>query len=206
MFPILYIDSAGSPKDNANVRIDVVGDLYVLRAAQVVYSGRPYSIAETSFPHIAGDMQGWLWSKDGMNLDLIVVDTAIVSFGMDPAIIAEFHQTYGDRVTTLFHTISHHHNLKTGVIVSGPNILVSRTIVSGQKPADQQTVVSQGNPKPAVTSVDGAVFPKAHANRESFQKSLRATTAQKTWDELNDQERAFVQRRLAEKMGLVKPA
>jgi hypothetical protein len=205
MLPIFYHDPIGSDRLDVNIRIDPLASGYVLRAATIMVKGKTYSLPEdVTFPDLKAPY-GTLWTKDGKTVQLAAFDSSLLPQSSDQQVRELFYADMGTRVCEVFRTVLEHYDLQTKKMTVGPILYVSRSIRSGQTPADQVAIPAGARPTVAAYVEENSKSLQRARTLLTGSLTSPLTSAQgKTWEQLNDEERQAVQKKMAEKLGLVR--
>lgn len=197
--------------DHLNTRIDKVGDLYVLRAFTAVIGGKKYIVErDVSFPHVSDDFSGWLIAKKPGPASVVIHDNALLNWG---TWVTEFRERYyaqfGRTAFNLFTTIRGCCEVGKECEEEELCLDMNRVLLPDELPADQVDLPPP-NPIEAFHELNTKLLQDARAAlaeyvaAKSSEQNMMTAVASKKWDDLTKDEKDFVLRKTAEKLGIIK--
>lgn len=194
-----------------NTRVDKVGDLYVIRACKIIQNGVSLVIErDTSFAHPGDNFTCWLLAKEPGPVSVVVIDDAIVSFGMRvPDLRQRYYDQFGHPALKLFTTIRGCCEVGKACEAEELCIDMNRILLPDEIPADQAEMPPPSNVVEAFQESNTLLFQDARAAMNSLSASKDADSAAaaavsgRRWEDLSNEEKNFAMRKAAEKLGIV---
>jgi len=188
-----------------NTRVDRVGDLYVLRAFDAVYNRKKFRVErDTSFSHVGDNFSCWLLAREEGPFSVVVVDDAIINYGMhDPDLRQRYYDQFGYPIMKLFTTIRGCCEVGKQCEAEELCIDMNRFLLPGEIPADQADIPAPSKVVEAFQESNTKLFQDARTGLEARRASVEGSVAAKKWDDLSTEERDFVMRRTAERLGII---